>query len=202
MDRQEGPTPMSMAPAYPLALDVDGPQPQSRLTVFFRGLLLIPHIIILYFISLAVSIVTFIAWFAILFTGKYPAGMLQFSITAMHWSARVSGYMFLLTGAYPPFAMGADANYPVRFSGEGQVEGRNRLTVFFRYFMVIPHMIVLVFLMVVAYVVYFLSWIIALVTGSVPAGMHNYLAGVLRWGTRVNGYYSLLTDEYPPFSLS
>ena len=193
---------MSMAPAYPFGLDVEDAQSQSRLTVFFRGLLIIPHIIILYFIGLAVGIITFIAWFAILFTGKYPAGMLQFSVNAMHWQVRSSGYMLLLTGAYPPFAMGPDEAYPVRFHGEGQVEGRNRLTVFFRYFMVIPHIIVLAILMIVLYVVYFISWIAALITGSVPAGMHNFMAGVLRWGTRLNAYYYLLTDDSPPFSMS
>ena len=68
--------------------------------------------------------------------------------------------------------------------------------------MVIPHIIVLAVLAIVLYVVYFLSWIIALITGSVPAGMHNFLAGFLRWSSRVNAYYYLLTDQYPPFSLS
>ncbi len=193
---------MSMAPAFPFSVEVDDPQPQSRLTVFFRGLMAIPHVIVIYFILLAVSIVSLIAWFAILFTGKYPAGLLQFSTNAMHWSTRLSGYMLLLTGTYPPFAMGADANYPVRFAGEGEVEGRNRLTVFFRYFMIIPHIIALAVLVIVLYVVYALSWIIALITGSVPAGMHNFMAGLLRWSTRVNAYYYLLTDKYPPFSLS
>ena len=120
MAGQEGLNPMSMAPAFPFNVSSDDAQPQSRLTIFFRGLMVIPHVIILYFISLAVSIVTLIAWFAILFTGKYPAGLLQFSTNAMHWSTRLSGYMLLLTGTYPPFAMGEDEKYPVRFSGMGE----------------------------------------------------------------------------------
>ena len=193
---------MSMAPAFPFGLEVDGAAPQSRLTVFFRLFMLIPHAIILQFIGIATGVVALIAWFAILFTGKYPAGLLSFSVNALHWQTRFSGYAWLLTGSYPPFAMGPDANYPVRLLAEGQEAGRNRLTVFVRYFMVIPHVLVLYFVLIAATVVLLLAWIVALFTGSVPAGMHNFLAGSLRWQTRVNAYGALLTDQYPPFSLS
>lgn len=193
---------VSMAPAYPIGLEVDDATPQSRLTVLFRMIMIIPHVIILEFIGVAVSVVTLLAWFAILFTGKYPAGLMNFAINAMHWQTRYSGYAFLLTGAYPPFAMGVDAAYPVRLIAEGQIEGRNRLTVFFRYFMLIPQILVLYFVLIAAGVVLMISWLVALFTGSVPAGMHNFLAGTLRWQTRVGAYGSLLTDQYPPFSLS
>ena len=193
---------MSMAPAYPFGLEVDRPAPQSRLTVFFRLFMLIPHAIILEFIGLATGVVAIIAWFAILFPAKYPAGLLSFSVNAPHWQTRYSGYSWLLTGAYPPFAMGPDAKYPVRLLAEGQETGRNRLTVFFRYFMIIPHIIVLYFVLIAAAVVLLIAWIAALFTGSVPAGMHNFLTGVLRWQTRLTAYAGLLTDQYPPFSLS
>lgn len=193
---------ISAPPAYPFGLEVDDAAPQSRLTVFFRMLMAIPHFIILYFLNAAVSIVTMIAWFAILFTGKYPAGLMSFSINAQHWQTRAFAYYILLTGAYPPFAMGEDNAYPVRFVGQGQIEGRNRLTVFFRYFMVIPHIIVLMFVFIAAYVILMIAWLVALITGSVPAGLHNFLAGTARWMTRVNAYQNLLTDEYPPFSLN
>ncbi|MGE3076554.1 MAG: DUF4389 domain-containing protein [Dehalococcoidia bacterium] len=193
---------MSMAPAYPFGLEVNEAAPQSRLTVLFRLFMVIPHVIILYFLGLAQSIVTLIAWLAILFTGKYPSGLLQFSTNVLHWSTRVNGYYVLLTGAYPPFAMGEDLNYPVRLTGMGDVENRNRLTTFFRIFMIIPHIIVLYFLILALEIVVFIAWIIALFTGSVPAGMHNFITGVMRWGTRLNAYAMLLTDQYPPFSMS
>jgi hypothetical protein len=73
--------------------------------------------------------------------------------------------------------------------------------VFFRYFMMIPHLIALSLLGIGAGVVLVISWFSALFTGSVPAGMHNYLAGFLRWATRLSAYMLLLTDEYPPFSM-
>lgn len=193
---------MSMAPAYPIGLEVDGPAPQSRLTVFFRIIMAIPHALILYFLGLAVSLISLIAWFAILFTGKYPAGLLTFVVNVLHWQTRYTAYVYLLTGVYPPFAMGPDAKYPVRFVGTGTVEGRNRLTTFFRLFMIIPQVIVLYFVQLAGALLLFVAWLVALFTGSVPEGIHNFLAGTLRWQTRVGAYASLLVDEYPPFSLS
>lgn len=195
---------MSSSPsgAYPVTVDVDGPQSQSRLTVFFRIVFAIPHMIVLYLLNIAASVVGLIAWLAILFTGKYPAGMANFAVGAQRWQARAGGYMLLLTGTYPPFSLEEDAAYPTRVAIDAQIEGRNRLTCLFRLIMVIPHVIVLYLVMIVASVLLLLSWVIALVTGSVPAGMHTFLAGTLRWSTRVGAYQMLLTDEYPPFSLN
>ena len=194
---------MSMsAPAYPIGLDVDPAAPQSRLTVFFRYFMLIPHGIIVSALMAVVEVITFLAWFAILFTGKYPAGLLKFSMDTFHWSNRYTGYQWLLTGKYPPFAMGADDSYPIRTTGEGEGTGRNRITVFFRYPLLIPHLVVLSILAVAAIVILAISWLAALITGSVPAGMHSFMAGFTRWSTRVTAYALLLTDKYPPFSLS
>jgi hypothetical protein len=186
---------------YPFGFEADPPAPQSRLTVLFRLILALPHLIIVSILGYAIAVVTLIAWVAILITGKYPQGLLSFAVNVQHWGSRSNGYMYLLTGAYPPFALGPDTSYPVRMTGEGVVEGRNRLTVFFRIFMIIPHLIVLAILGVVAAVVWVIAWIAALITGSVPAGMHNFMEGVLRWTTRVTNYAYLFNDEYPPFSL-
>jgi len=175
--------------------------PQSRLTVFFRLIMLIPHLIVLVLLSIVVNIITFIVWFIILFTGNYPDGLLRFSIGVARWNARVNGYGSLLTGAYPGFSMDDDPNYPIRLSVDEQVSGRNRLTTFFRIFMAIPHIIIVRCLDSAAAVVIFLAWFVALFTGSVPNGLHIFIAGVARWDTRVNAYLMLLVDDYPPFSL-
>lgn len=187
---------------YPTGLDVDPPAPQSRLSVFFRILMAVPHLIVLYFLNAVVGLLTFLAWFAILITGRYPAGLQSFTLGAQHWFTRVYGYLFLLTGTYPPFALGPDEQYAVRLHIDGQVEGRNRLTVFFRYFLAIPHIIVLAILGMVAYFVLFFAWVAALLTGRVPGGLHGFLAGILRWQMRYSAYLLLLVDDYPPFSFS
>jgi hypothetical protein len=78
----------------------------------------------------------------------------------------------------------------------------SRLTTFFRYFMVIPQAIVLYFLGIAACVVIFISWWAILFTARYPRWAFDFVSGFLRWSTRVNGYYYLLTDKYPPFSMS
>jgi hypothetical protein len=191
-----------MAPAYPIGVQADPPQAQNRLSVLLRIIYAIPHNIITGLLMSVAGIITVLAWFAILFTGKYPEGMQKFVVSALHWQTRYAGYIYLLTDKYPPFALGPDDAYPVRLAAEEQVEGRNRLTVFFRYFMLIPHIIVLYFIGLAACVVILISWFSALFTGNVPEGMHNFLTGALRWGTRVGAYALLLTDQYPPFSLN
>ncbi len=169
--------------------------------MFFRILMLIPHIIVLYLLGIAQGVVTLIAWLAILITGKYPAGMYNFSVGVLRWSTRFNGYAWLLTGTFPPFSLD-DVSYPVRVSVVPSLDGRNRLTTFFRLFMIIPHIIVLYLVNIALSFALLAAWFVALFSGSVPEGLHNFLAGGVRWTTRVNGYYMLLTDEYPPFSLS
>ena len=192
----------SMAGAYPVNLDVDGPQPQNRVSVLLRILYAIPHLIAVMVLGIVAQVITLIAWFVIVITGKYPAGMANFIEGFSHWNARLNGYLWLLTDKYPPFAMGADDSYPVRLSLQTQLDGRNRVTVFFRIFMLIPHIIALYVVTLIGEIIAFISWIVALVTGSVPAGMHNFLVGWIRWQARVGAYATLLVDDYPPFSLN
>lgn len=192
----------SVAAAYPATLEVSEAAPQGRLGVFFRIILAIPQLIVSGLVVLVAEILTFFAWFVVLFTGRYPASFADFVAGSLRWSTRVNGYTLLLTSQYPPFSLGDEPDYPVRAGFEVALENRNRLTVFFRLIMAIPHVIVLYIIQIVAMIVLFISWIVALFTGSVPAGMHNFLAGFLRYSTRFNAYVWLLTDEYPPFSIS
>jgi hypothetical protein len=189
------------AAAYPILVEIDPPRVQSRVTIFFRFLLVIPAAIVAAVIGMVAGVIALIAWFAILFTGNYPAGMANFSVGALRWQTRVNAYNYLLAGPYPPFSLDDDPAYPARVYVTPQLTGRNRLTVFFRYFMILPHAIVLALVGIAASFVLLIAWVAGTFTGEVPEGMHNFLAGMLRWATRVGGYYMLLTDEYPPFSM-
>ena len=195
-------TTMSAAGPYPVNLDVDGPQPQNRLSVLLRIIFAIPSLIALIVFGIVAEIITIIAWFVIVITGKYPSGMATFVEGYAHLNARVTGYMWLLTDKSPGFATGPDESYPIRLTLQTQLDGRNRMTVFFRILMLIPHAIALYVITLIGEIVAFISWFAALFTGSVPVGMHNFLAGWIRWQTRVGAYALLLTDEYPPFSLN
>jgi hypothetical protein len=93
---------------YPLDLQIEAPERHNRLTTVFRIILVIPHIIVLAFLGIASLVVTIIAWFAILFTGQYPASMYDFVVGVARWSARVAAYEFLLVDEYPPFSLSGE----------------------------------------------------------------------------------------------
>jgi len=90
---------------YPISVGIVYPEKLSRLTTFFRILMVIPQSIVLYFIAIAASVVVFISWWAILFTGKYPKGLFDFVAGVLRWETRVNGYTYLLTDKYPPFSL-------------------------------------------------------------------------------------------------
>lgn len=88
---------------YPITVSFEYQEKLSRLTTFFRVLMIIPQWIVLYFIGMAASVVIFIAWWAILFTGRYPRWAFDFVAGYVRWYTRVTGYYCLLTDKYPPF---------------------------------------------------------------------------------------------------
>lgn len=96
---------MSEKNEYPITVGVSYPEKLSRLTTFFRIFMIIPQFIVFYFVSIAASVVIFIAWWAILFTGKYPKGLFNYAAGTVRWNTRVSGYFYLLTDKYPPFGL-------------------------------------------------------------------------------------------------
>jgi hypothetical protein len=198
---------------------------RNRLTTAFRLILAIPHLLIvggpvastLWWSStygpdgrvrsefvggifgVVASVVSFIAWFAILFTGRYPEGLWNLAALYLRWRVRAAAYTFLLRDEYPPFG---DGEYPVSLELQRPVEPRNRLTVFFRLLLAIPQLIVVSILGAAWSVVTVIAWFGILFTGRYPAGFYEFSVGVLRWQMRVEAYLLLLRDEYPPFSLS
>ena len=91
---------------YPTSVEIIDPVgPRERLTVFFRLILAFPHFIVLFLIFIAWCFTTVLAWFAILFTGAYPAGMYDFAVGSLRWLVRVEAYLLLLVDEYPPFSL-------------------------------------------------------------------------------------------------
>jgi len=171
-----------------------GPARQRRVTTAFRLLLAIPHFLVLSVLAIAAEVVAVIAWFAALFTGRLPAGLADFLTGWLRWSARVYAYVGLLTDQYPPFAL-ADADYPVRLSA---APGRlNRLAVLFRLILAVPAWLLLVLIGYGAVVIGLVIWLIVLVTGTMPAPLHQAVAAVVRYGARFYGYFFLMSGTYP-----
>ncbi len=186
---------------YPLTFGVEYPARLSRWLIFVKWLLAIPHLVILGALSYVVQAITFIAWFAILFTGRYPRGLFDFVVNVYRWQANLYAYVLLFRDEYPPFSWERGL-YPVTFEVE-YPERLSRLLIFLKWWLLaIPHYILLFLLSIVAFLAWVITWFAILITARFPKGLFDFLAGVIRWGYRVNGYaFLLLRDEYPPFSL-
>jgi len=187
------------APGYPLRFDVEYPERLSRLLIFVKWLLAIPHYIVLYFLGIIADLFLLIAFFAILFTKKFPRGLFDFVLNVYRWNANVVAYTALMRDEYPPFSWDA-GQYPVTFEVD-YPEELNRWLPLIKWLLVIPHMVVLFFLYIVAIVLWVLAWFAILITGRFPRGMFDFIAGTMRWQYRVTAYAYLMRDEYPPFSM-
>ena len=187
------------APAYPLRYDVEYPEKLSRWLIFVKWLLAIPHFFILYALSIAAGVITLIAFFAILFTKRYPRGLFDFVVNISRWNANVMAYVGLFRDEYPPFSWEA-GEYVVTFEVDYPAE-MNRWLPLVKWLLAIPHVIVLGLLFIAAFVVWVVAWFAILITGQFPRGLFDFLVGIHRWNYRVNLYTNLLCDEYPPFSL-
>ena len=185
---------------YPLRFDVEYPERLSRWLIFGKGLLAIPHLIILYALMAVAGAVTVVAWFAILFTGRYPKGLFDFVVGINRWQNNVDAYVLLLRDEYPPFSLSA-GQYPVTFDIE-YPERLSRLLIFVKWLLIIPHLIVVLFLVIVYGITLVIAWFAILFTARYPEGLFRFAVGVLRWGARMNAYYMLMRDDYPPFSLA
>jgi len=189
---------------YPVQVDLDAPLNVARWRPLVHWLLAIPHILFLYLLGIAFSVVGFIAWFAILFTGNIPPGMFGFMTAYLRYSWRVTSYIMWLREPYPPFEVNSSladpGNDPARFSINYPAR-LSRGLIFIKWLLVIPHIVVLVFVLIGAYVVWVIGFFAVLITGRWPEGMRDFLVGAMRWSLRVNAYYYLMTDQYPPFSL-
>jgi len=196
-------------PNHASKLAIEYPDKLSRVMVllkFFLGWLYvgIPHGICLFIYGFVAAIVIFIAFWAILFTGKYPRGMFDFVVGYLRWSMRVNAYMSCyMRDEYPPFS-GSEGDYPASVSveyPERLSRGLLLLKVFLGWIYVgIPHGIVLYLYGIAVSVVIFIAFLIILFTARYPKGLFNFVAGYMRWSMRVNVYLLLMRDEYPPFS--
>ena len=191
--------------AYPVSFTFEPQERIARWRPLVHWLLVLPHLIVLYVVQIVASVCVMISWFAILFTGKQPEGLAAFPMLQLRYQARVMTYSMFMQEEYPPFTFateGADpGDYPrMRVDVAPALSDRNRLTVFFRWLMVLPQVFVLIFVGVAAAVAIWIGWFAVIITGKWPQGLQELVLGYIRWTNRVTGYSFLLTDEYPPFT--
>jgi len=212
---------------YAARLEIDYPEKLDRLTTFFRLLWIIPIAVIFGLISGAGETVTntvvlnqageivkttrdtaggLVSGLAaatalmIIFRQRYPRWWFDFSRELTRFGYRFGAYLFLLTDQYPSTveeqAVHLEIDYP------DAANDLNRWMPLVKWFLAIPHYVVLAFLAIGAWFAAVVAWFAILFTGQYPRGLFDFVVGVGRWGLRVNAYAGLLvTDRYPPFSL-
>lgn len=194
----------------------------SRWKWLVKWLLAIPHFIVLFFLWFAFGVVTIVAWFAILFTGRYPRSLFNFNVGVIRWSWRVAFYSYgaLGTDIYPPFTL-ERTDYPADFDVDYPEKLSRGLVLVKSWLLAIPHLLIIALLTGTAQtwvyrdgdwvqvgmglslfgLLVFIAGVILLFTGAYSRGLFDFLMGLNRWIYRVAAYVSLMRDEYPPFHL-
>jgi hypothetical protein len=211
--------------SYPARLDIDYPEKLDRLTTFFRLIWAIPILIVLSVLSATsnstVTVVTKTGevvsratstgggiaaglfgatLLMILFRRRYPRWWFDFAREFTRFGMRVGAYLALLTDRYPSTVDEQTVHLEIDYP-DVQAD-LNRWLPLVKWFLAIPHYIVLAFLAIGAFFAIVIAWFAVLFTGRYPQGLFDYVVGVGRWALRVQAYVSLLvTDRYPPFSL-
>jgi Domain of unknown function (DUF4389) len=207
---------------YPLRLTGELSPRLSRWLWLVKWLLAIPHFIVLLFLWIAFLVVSVIAFFAILFTRRYPRGLFEFNVGVLRWSWRVGFYSYsaLGTDRYPPFTLQDVSDYPARIEVKYPAPLSRGLVLVKWWLLALPHyLIVAVFIGgawtastgvstewiwssggLVGLLVLF-AGIMLLFTGRYPRSLYDFVLGMNRWVFRVVAYAGLMTDVYPPFRL-
>jgi hypothetical protein len=182
---------------YAARLNVDYPEKLSRLTTFFRLVTIIPIAIVL---GLASSGLAGATALMIVFRRRYPRWWFDFARELTRFSMRVGAYAVLLTDRYPSTV--DEQSVHIELDYPDAERDLNRWLPLVKWFLAIPHYIVLFVLAIVAFLALIVAWFAILFTGRYPRPIFDYVVGLMRWGLRVNAYVALLvTDRYPPFSL-
>jgi hypothetical protein len=168
---------------------------RSRLTVFFRLLLALPHLVWLAVWGIAAWIAALANWLITLFAARSPETLHRFLAAYVRYQVHVYAYLTLIANPFPGF-VGAQGGYPIDVS-IAPPERQNRWKVFFRLFLALPALVLSGAYGGLLYVAGFLGWFAALFTARMPLGLRNMGALALRYQAQLDGYLFLLTEQYP-----
>jgi hypothetical protein len=197
---------VATADAYPASLTLDAPERVANWRPLVHWLLAIPHWIVLYVLNIIAELAALVSWLVIVITGKDVEGLQGVRIMYLRYSTRTAAYAGFLVEEYPPFAFATTGDDPgdvprLRVDLAPQLEGRNRLTTFFRLILAIPHFVVFALLGLAMLICFLLAFFAVLFTGRWPDGLREFVVKVMRYGLRFQSYTMLLNDDYPPLSL-
>jgi len=209
------------APVYPVRLEAELEPGLSRWLWLVKWLLVIPHVLCLVFLWIAFVVTTIVAFFAILFTGRYPRGLFGFNVGVLRWTWRVAYYSYsaLGTDRYPPFSLQEERDYPAALDLPYPEQHRKGFRLVGWWLAGIPQYIVasvfaggggaigweaghVLYPTIAGGLVGLLVFVAALVLlfrGVYPRPIYDFVLGLDRWVARVGAYAALMTPEYPPF---
>jgi hypothetical protein len=202
---------------YPARLEGQLDPNLTRWMWLVKWILAIPHYIVLAFLGIAFVVVTVAAGVMILFTGRYPASLFQFTVGVMRWNWRVAFYAngVLGTDQYPPFTL-AHADYPATFEVDYPEKLSHWKVLIKSWLLALPHVLIVAALtgsvwassadggtngMSLLGLLVFITAVILLFTGVYRLGLFNLIMGINRWAYRTITYTALMRDDYPPFRL-
>jgi len=188
--------PAALPPERPsVQIRIEDDLGRSRLTVFFRLLLFLPHLVWLLLWTIGAFFAVLVGWFAALATGRMPTGLHNFVAAYVRYATHVAAYVFLLANPFPGFT-GEAGSYPVDLEIDPP-EPQVRWKTFFRLFLAIPAFMVSGGLNGALVLVGLFGWFVSLATGRMPEGLRNLGAFAQRYAAQTDAYFLLLTDRYP-----
>jgi ABC-type uncharacterized transport system YnjBCD permease subunit len=197
---------MSVATPYPAQLEFHGDRTIARWRPLVQWLLAIPHLMIANVLSSLRSVLTLITFFTVLFTKRIPRGLFDVTAMTFRYEWRTTSYALFLHHDYPPFdfqpSAADDGVEPHTAVTLTYPEELSRWQPLVKWLLAIPHYLVLFALMIAALFVVVVGFFAVVFTGEYPEGARDFLVGVSRYNLRVQAYIGLLTDRYPPFTLT
>jgi hypothetical protein len=186
------------SPLYPVTLEIAYPSELNRWLPLVKWLLVIPHFFCLFAIGIGAFFVAIYAFFAVLFTGRYPRGAFDYMVGTFRWGYRVVAYYHLMVDPYPPFSLADDPSYPVRLEIEYPEHVANWRPLV-QWLLAIPYLIVAGVLFWLTSVLAFISFFTILFTKRIPRELYDLMVPGIRWNLRGGVYAFFLSDRYPPW---
>ncbi|MGE0601909.1 MAG: DUF4389 domain-containing protein [Dehalococcoidia bacterium] len=186
---------------YPVRFDIEYPEGLSRWKTLLRAFLILPVLLMLGLFQYFTQMGSFIGFTTVFWRKKYPMWLFTGMAGAFGYVARSFSYWLLLTDKFPSFSK---EESPVTLEFDDPPSGQlSRWRVFFwKGILLIPHFIVLGFLMIAVFAVTVIAWFGILFTGNYPRGLFQFVVGIQRWYWRVTSYFMSFNDRFPPYALS
>lgn len=180
---------------HPVYLVWNGNLERSRLTTLVRPILVIPHIVWSLLYGIAVSFALVAGWLVAIFTGRLPGGIHRFAAGHLIYCSRMNAYLMLISNTYPPFS--DDGQYELELVVPSEPVKQSRLSVFFRYLLVLPVVLLLELYLLAVNITTMVAWPCVVVLGRMPQGLQNFGMKGHQFADRVAAYSYLLTGRYP-----